>query len=154
MCLFTGPYKIVCVKSKHLETCQTALFFVSWPGSGLHLLLMLFIMVFLWQSSAWRSPFILRLYMLTTAEIRDNCMARLGHEHMAVHSKSSSAWQLISSRKVCAKWCINTIPYWPIRLRDSWRWERLISSQQVIDLSTACNINNQTQRAKVIGPYL
>ena len=27
------------------------------------------------------------------------------------------------------------------------------SSQQVIDLSTAYNINNQTQGAKVIGPY-
>ena len=33
------------------------------------------------------------------------------------------------------------------------RWERLISSQQVIDLSTAYNINNQTQGTKLIGPY-
>ena len=45
----------------------------------------------------------------------------------------------------------------PIALRiglgDSWRWEHLISSQQVIDLSTAFNINTQTQGAKVIGPY-
>ena len=29
--------------------------------------------------------------MLITAEIHDYCIARLGHEHMAVDSKSSSA---------------------------------------------------------------
>ena len=28
-----------------------------------------------------------RLFILTTAEIHDDCMARLGHEHMAVDSK-------------------------------------------------------------------
>ena len=48
-------------------------------------------MVFLRQSSAWRSPSLSRLFTLTTAEIHDYCMARLGHEHMAVDSKSSSA---------------------------------------------------------------
>ena len=38
---------------------------------------------------------------------------------------------------------------------SSWStgWERLIFSQQVIDLTTAYNINNQIQGAKVIGPY-
>ena len=48
-------------------------------------------MVCLGQSSAWRSPSLSRLFILTTAEIHDYCMARLGHEHMAVDSKSSSA---------------------------------------------------------------
>ena len=39
---------------------------------------------------------------------------------------------------------------------DSWMWVCLISSKQVIDLSTAYNIYNQTQGAKLIGldPYL
>ena len=36
-------------------------------------------------------PSLSRLFILTTAEIHDYCMARLGHEHMAVYSKSSSA---------------------------------------------------------------
>ena len=48
-------------------------------------------MVFLGQSSAWRSPSLSRLIILTTAEIHDYCMARLGHEHMAVDAKSSFA---------------------------------------------------------------
>ena len=61
-------------------------------------------------------------------------------------------WLLTSSRKTSAQWCcVNTTPNWPIRLWDSWRWECLISSQQVIDLSTAYNINNHTQGAKVIA---
>ena len=40
------------------------------------------------QSSAWLSPSLSRLFILTIAEIHDYCMARLGHEHMAVDSKS------------------------------------------------------------------
>ena len=43
------------------------------------------------ENSAWRSLSLSRLFMLTTAEFHDNNMARLGHEHMAVDSKSSSA---------------------------------------------------------------
>ena len=63
-------------------------------------------------------------------------------------------WQLTSSRKTSAQWCcIITTPNWPIGLGGSWRWERLITSEQVTDLSTAYNIKNQTQGAKVIGPY-
>ena len=47
-------------------------------------------------------------------------------------------WPLTSSRKTSAQWCcVITTPNGPIGLGDSWRWERLISSQQVIDLSTA-----------------
>ena len=32
-------------------------------------------------------------------------------------------------------------------------WERIISSQEIIGLSTIYNINNQTQGARVIAPY-
>ena len=42
--------------------------------------LFFFIMVCLGQSSAWRRPSLSRLFMLTTAEIHNYCMARLGHE--------------------------------------------------------------------------
>ena len=52
---------------------------------------MFFIIVFLGQSLAWRIPSLSRLFMLTTVEIHDNCMARLGHEHIAVAPKGSSA---------------------------------------------------------------
>ena len=48
-------------------------------------------MLFLGKSSVWRSPSLSMLFMLTTAEIQVYCMARLGHEHIAVDSKSSSA---------------------------------------------------------------
>ena len=48
-------------------------------------------MVFLGQSSAWRSLSLSRLFILTTAEIYDDCMACLGHEHMVGDSKSSFA---------------------------------------------------------------
>ena len=34
---------------------------------------------------------IFKLFILTTTEIQDYCMARLGHKYMAVDSKSSSA---------------------------------------------------------------
>ena len=57
-------------------------------------------------------------------------------------------WPLASSRKSSAQWCcVSTTPNWPIGLGDSLGWERLISFQQVIDLSTAYNKSNQTQRA-------
>ena len=48
-------------------------------------------MVYLRTSSDRRSPSISRLYMLTTAENHDYCMARLIHERMAIDSKIFSA---------------------------------------------------------------
>ena len=124
--------------------CLTVGTVIVIPGcdrSGIKLFFVFITMVCLGQSSAWRSPSLSRLFILTTAEIHDYCMARLGHEHMAVDSKEFFR---------PGRWLL---PNWPIGLGDSWRWERLISSQQVIDLSTTYNINNQTQGAKVIGPY-
>ena len=40
--------------------------------------------------------------MLPTAEIHDYCMARLGHEHMAVDSKGSSSLAVYFSGVVLA----------------------------------------------------
>ena len=45
------------------------------------------ITVFLGQSSARRSPPLSWLFILTTAEIYDYCMVRLGHKNMPVDSK-------------------------------------------------------------------
>ena len=74
--------------------CLTVGAVIVIPGcdrSGIRVLLVFIFMVCLGQSSAWRSPSLSRLFILTTAEIHDYCMARFGHEHMAVDSKSSSA---------------------------------------------------------------
>ena len=75
--------------------------------------------------------------------------------HLSFSSLSPSLWEMARYRlKYCLKGPLN--PKQPIKsigLGDSCRWERLISSQQVIDLSSAYNINNQTQGAKVMGPY-
>ena len=74
--------------------CLTVGAVIVIPGcdwSGIKVFLVFIFMVCLGQSSAWRSPSLSRLFILTTAEIHNYCMARLGHEHMAVDSKSSSA---------------------------------------------------------------
>ena len=74
--------------------CLTVGAVIVLPGcdqSGIKAFLMLFIMVYIGRSSAWRSPSLSRLSILTTAEIHDYCMARPGHEHMVVDSKSFSA---------------------------------------------------------------
>ena len=61
---------------------------------------------------------------------------------------------LTSYRKTSALWdCVHTTPNWSKGLRDSLRWGRLISSQQVTDLPTAYNIIILTQRIKVIGEF-
>ena len=151
--IFGTPVAYLSPTSRCL-TVGTVIVILGCDRSGIKLFLVFIIMVYLGQSSAWRSPSLSRLFILTTAEIHDYCMARLGHEHMAVDSRVLPPWPLTSSRKTSAQWCcVITTPNWPIGLGDSWRRERLISSQQVIDLSTAYNINNQTQGAKVIGPY-
>ena len=75
---------------------------------GIKVLLLFFIMVFQEQRSAGRSPYLSRMFVLTTAEIHDNCMTLLGHEHMAVDSTSSSALDVTSSRKTSAQWCCNS----------------------------------------------
>ena len=65
--------------------------------SGIKVLLMLFVMVSLGQNSAWWSPSLSTLFLLTTAEIHDYCMAQLGHKHMAVDSKSRTSYFLPAS---------------------------------------------------------
>ena len=98
--------------------------------------------------------------MLTTAEFHNSNMALWvnGHVFMTkavmntwpLTQRVLPPWSLTSSRKTSALWCcVHTTPNWLKRLGDSWRWERLMSSQQVTDLPTAYNI-------KVIGelPYL
>ena len=80
--------------------CLTVGAVIVIPGcdrSGIKVLLVFIIMVFLGHSSAWRSPSLSMLFILTTAEIHGYCMARLGHEHMAVDSKSSSALTVVLS---------------------------------------------------------
>ena len=90
--------------------------------SGIKVLLVFILMVFLGQSPAWRSPSLSRLIILTKAEIYDYCMARLGHEHVR-WLRVLPPWPLTSSRKTFAKWCcVITTPNWPIGLGDLWRW--------------------------------
>ena len=63
------------------------------PGcdqSGIKVSLGLLSMMIQGQNSAWRIQSLSRLFMLTTAEFHDNNMAPLGHENMAIASKSSA----------------------------------------------------------------
>ena len=57
------------------------------------LTLVFIIMVFLGQSSAWRSPSLSRLFILTTAEIHDYCMAISAESVPCLHLFQKSLWQ-------------------------------------------------------------
>ena len=99
--------------------------------SGIKVLLMFIIMVFLGQSSASRSPSLSRLFILTTAEIHENIWLALVTNTWPLTQRVLPP--LTSSRKTSAQWCcVITTPNWPIGLGDSCRRERLISSQQVM----------------------
>ena len=98
--------------------CLTVGAVIVIPGcdrSGIKVLLMFIIIVFYGQSSAWRSPSLSRLFMLTTAEIHDYAWFALVTNTWPSTLRAHPP--LPSSRKTYAQWrCVITDSYWPIRL--------------------------------------
>ena len=77
-----------------------------------------FIMMFLGQSSAWRSSFLSRLFMLTTAKIHDYCMACLVTNTWLLSQKVLLPYLLTSYRKTSASGVVLAPP-----LIDPMGWE-------------------------------
>ena len=115
------PYGIVSAKPEELETWQNHLnfrFLIRGKSSSYSPMAAWVLLIDALQHGVSRADFSLtepissQAVYVDHSRNQDYCMACIGHEYMAVNSKSSSALDLTSSRKTSVQWCcVSTTPY-------------------------------------------